>query len=202
MKLRLSHIAYPMTSLGVGQRIGIWVAGCPMRCQHCITPELQALDAGKVIDVSILVKHLQTIALPIDGISISGGEPFLQATALLDLVLQLRQQQANWNILLFSGYTLNYITKNIKSATKILDQIDMLIDGPFVANQMTSHPLLASNNQQLHTFSKQGETLKSKMASIHPNQANLALGQDRDYLIGILNPSQRQQYHQALNVSK
>src|SRR4051794_30311747 len=78
--LRIARRTDRCTVLGPGVRAVIWVQGCPFRCPGCVAPETHAQAGGEVIEVGTLAAELA--ALPIDGVTFSGGEPMEQAGAL------------------------------------------------------------------------------------------------------------------------
>lgn len=88
-KISLGRMYYPVKTLGPGNRVGIWMNGCHRRCIGCISPELQIYDACKEVTIDELMKMIQRIEAPIDGFTISGGEPFLNPMALNALVQSL-----------------------------------------------------------------------------------------------------------------
>src|SRR5690349_2700599 len=106
MQLKLYSMAYPVTALGPGPRVVLWVAGCPKRCAGCMSLEMLGPEAGERVPVAKLAQKILAIAAPLDGITISGGEPFDQAASLAALVEMLRVQRPEWNVIIYSGYTL------------------------------------------------------------------------------------------------
>ena len=87
--IALSRIHFPVTTLGPGRRIGIWFQGCSIHCPGCISMDTWAPSRGiTTIDevVSAIAQWIPTA----DGITISGGEPFDQPIALLELLRGLR----------------------------------------------------------------------------------------------------------------
>lgn len=83
----------------------------------------------------------------IQGVSVSGGEPFQQPEALQDLFARLAG--TSLSRLVFSGLTLHEI-QAIPGCPAILRQIDVLIAGRYVASQHAGHSLIGSANQQIH----------------------------------------------------
>ena len=77
----------------------------------------------------------------------SGGEPFQQPEALLDILERLAD--ASLSRLVFSGYALAEIA-DLPFGPAILRHVDVLIAGRYVASQRTGHGLLGSANQQIH----------------------------------------------------
>ena len=88
--------------LGPFVRYGLWVQGCPFRCPGCMTPDALAFTGGEEIAIAGLVSQILAID-EIEGLSVSGGEPFAQAAALALLMRQLRSQR-DLGLILYSGY--------------------------------------------------------------------------------------------------
>lgn len=197
--LRISHLAWPVTSLGPGRRAAMWLAGCPMRCKACITPQLQSENSGYAIHLETALARLLQLPAYIDGLSLTGGEPFFQATALTELLRPLKQQRPSWNILVFSGYSLEHLQTD-DDCRRLLSLTDLLVDGSFMPERMPgSHPLLASANQRLHALSTCGQALLKACTALDANTAELGLSRrGEDWLIGILDQHERQQLHQGL----
>lgn len=89
MDIRL-YMAHPRTqALGPFLRYAIWVQGCNKCCPGCISPDARPLDGGYAVEVEKLVHDI--LSQPdIEGITISGGEPFLQQVALCELIDAVR----------------------------------------------------------------------------------------------------------------
>jgi pyruvate formate lyase activating enzyme len=68
---------------GPGVRITIFMSGCLLRCQYCHNPDTWHLKDGTRVDLAYAIKRLETFADPLrlmgGGITISGGEPLVQA---------------------------------------------------------------------------------------------------------------------------
>jgi anaerobic ribonucleoside-triphosphate reductase activating protein len=139
------------------------------------------------------------IPVPLDGLTITGGEPFEQAEVLSALLVAVREHRPWWNILLFSGYPLHYVQQHIAQAATVLSHIDLLIDSPYKADAPSSHPLLASNNQQLHALTPCGNALLPACALLPDGAVNAGLGEQSDWLIGIVTPEQRAQAHHSFS---
>ncbi len=125
--LRLAHIAYPETALGPGRRLALWVAGCPLDCNGCITPELQSLTAGKAISIESLAQRILALKPALDGVTFTCGEPFAQASALAQLWEQLAQLRPQWSLMVFSGFALAQLRAN-PGASILLKATDILVD--------------------------------------------------------------------------
>lgn len=204
--LIISHIAYPVTALGPGYRIVIWVAGCPLQCKECITPQLQDPDNGKLINIDKLVTKLLSIQKkvdqPISGISLTGGEPFVQSAQLALMWQKIKKIHPEWNLLVFSGYQYAQLCSKAE-AGKLLKMTDILIDGPYLPDLApktsleNKHPLLASANQYVHYLSNTGKLLQAQCQSLPCQSANLGISKsDTAWLIGILDKKNRTKIHQ------
>lgn len=194
--LNLHSLAYPVTALGPGTRLALWVAGCPLRCRQCITPELWSPDKGKPIAEDTLLQHILNLSIHLDGITLSGGEPFAQAKSLSLLLKNLKQVRPEWNYLVFSGFPLSHLEQQ-KEMKALLHYVDILVAGAFIPELQQPHALAASSNQQVHYLTETGKKLQTACEALPINQANLALGQEQEHLlVGILQPEARNKIHQ------
>lgn len=197
--LWVSHIAYPVTSLGPGSRVALWVSGCRLRCRGCITPELLDPASGKQVAVSRTAERLLSIPAPVSGITLTGGEPFDQAAALAALLDSVAKARPDWSVLAFSGYPLGSLTGSAQRS--LLAHVDILVAGPYVDSLPSIHPLAASANQQIHYLSERGRTLETRCDDLPFDSANLGVGADgNDWLIGIISPDARARMHGRLRV--
>lgn len=120
---------------GPGRRSVAKFQGCPIRCGGCITPDSWDPALGVPVPVDLLADALLDPKYQRDGISILGGEPFAQPDALHGLVQALRARGCR-HILVYSGYTyerLRRMAEDDSTVGAVLGDIDMLIDGPYVA---------------------------------------------------------------------
>lgn len=172
------------------------MAGCRKRCRGCISPEMQSPAAGKLIHASDLMSHILKLDGPFDGVTISGGEPFIQAEALADLVMALKNHHPDWTFIVYSGYRLATLRKK-DDCQNLLRVIDMLIDGPYRQHIPSNHYLAGSGNQRVHNFNAI-TTLTD--ASDIPPEANLAFADNGglSMLIGVFDSDKRRRYHSLL----
>lgn len=146
----ISRIHFPVTTLGPGRRLGIWFQGCSLRCEGCISVDTWA-TAKTLIPIEQLMTKLSSYLPLIDGITISGGEPFDQFEALLAIVVQLRER-TKVDILVYTGYAVEDITDQLQ---QIKPYIDVLISDPFQRQSSQTLRLRGSDNQRLHCFTSQ-----------------------------------------------
>ncbi len=137
---------------GPGRRSTAKFQGCPLHCRGCITPESWDPGGGYAVPVERLANALLDPAYERDGVTILGGEPFAQPGGLLALVRALRQR-ACAHILVYTGYTFEQLRRlavERPTVGMVLDEIDVLIDGPFVAARAADPgPWSGSSNQRV-----------------------------------------------------
>ena len=141
----------PVHSLGPGERVCLWTQGCDRGCPGCISPELQPFT-GSNADERMLGEILRKTAEvnSCTGLTVSGGDPFAQADALLRLLRNVRSVFSD--ILVYTGFTLEEIRNGSCAAAGIecLSLIDVLIDGPYIDERNTHDCVLrGSENQKI-----------------------------------------------------
>lgn len=156
-ELFINLIHYPVYSLGIGKRIGIWFQGCSIGCKDCIsanTWKQENKHKKTTEDISLELKNYASI---VDGISISGGEPFQQPEGLYKLLIELKNNNYE-DILVYSGYDFGYLKQNF---SEHLELIDVLIDGKFITGLETEFNWKGSENQNMNILTK-NQSLKEK----------------------------------------
>ena len=139
---------------GPGTRAVIWVQGCTIGCDGCYSQSTHPHRKIHVVDPLDLAKWVCSID-GIGGVTISGGEPFEQSEALAKFLLTVKQNRPELSSFLFTGYEINFLQQSTnKSIQNILEIVDMLSSGPFVAELYESDLLWrGSSNQQLSYLS-------------------------------------------------
>lgn len=140
---------------GPGNRFGIWLQGCDRNCEGCFNQETHDQKSGKKININTLVRLVKKESLKepsIEGISISGGEPFLQLRPLYAFLKRIKSS-TNLSVLIYTGYSLEELYQ-FNLFLKTIPYIDILIDGPYINNCKSNHPLLSSTNQRIHLLSE------------------------------------------------
>lgn len=144
----VDRILYPVTALGPGERIAIWTAGCGRRCAGCANPELWERHPEQYLTPEALAGYVNRLAdRKIDGITVTGGEPFGQAEELVRFLdgLSFRAE-----VLIFTGYMREELEREA-SFSELLGRTDVLIDGPYVKEANDGKAALrGSLNQRIH----------------------------------------------------
>ena len=159
-------------ALGPGLRYTIWVQGCRRHCKGCITPESQSLTNGIEIDTYSLAADILGHHA-IDGITISGGEPFLQATELSHLLKYALQQKPELTVVVYTGYKLEELP-NITGANDLLSHIDVLIDGEYIDELNDGKGIRGSSNQRIIPISHRLDCFIRVMESGRRSQERIA----------------------------
>jgi anaerobic ribonucleoside-triphosphate reductase activating protein len=156
--LQLNKAHWPVTVLGPGRRIGLWVQGCTIRCRGCVSQDTWPSDASRTIPVrELLAWCRRSAAGGLDGVTISGGEPFEQPAGLAALLAGLHRWRdealLDFDILCYSGYPLKTLERR---HAKLLALLDAIVPEPFVENVPVTHLWRGSRNQPLVPLSERG----------------------------------------------
>lgn len=151
VRISVSRIHFPVTTLGPGRRLGIWFQGCSIRCPGCISMDTWVEGRGNTTVEEIVNSIIPWISKA-DGITISGGEPFDQSDALLELTARIRAK-TEADILVFTGYPWAQILDMVGTCS---GTIDALVTGPFDVEEKQTLALRGSDNQELHFITEKG----------------------------------------------
>lgn len=151
-RLRVINV-YPETIAdGYGLRYAIYLAGCRHACPGCHNPESWSPTVGEPLTEELFARIIDTINNDslLDGITLSGGDPFYNPEALLELLVRLKNETRQ-NIWCYTGFTYEALLKE-EITRDCLRYIDTLVDGPFI--QRLHDPALhfrgSSNQRILH----------------------------------------------------
>lgn len=147
----LNRVHFPVTALGPGRRVGIWLQGCSIRCDGCMSRDTWA-RARNLVPIGELIERIASWLAAADGVTISGGEPFDQPEALHALLTALRTTCCG-TILLYSGRPFEHLHHRYGAT---LPLIDVLVSEPYDAACAKPALLRGSSNQQVHCLSEQG----------------------------------------------
>jgi anaerobic ribonucleoside-triphosphate reductase activating protein len=151
VRIGLSRVHFPVTTLGPGRRLGIWFQGCSIRCPGCISADTWAAGHGQ-LELAELFGRMEAWLAEAEGITISGGEPFDQKDALGALLRGLREWTAV-DILVYSGHSWERLAEEVIAFDGL---IDALITDPFVLHAPQRLPVRGSDNQRLHRLTDLG----------------------------------------------
>ncbi|MBI5886855.1 MAG: radical SAM protein [Deltaproteobacteria bacterium] len=141
------HAVIPSSRVnGPGRRMVVFFQGCGRNCPGCFNPETHS-DAGGLIKTPQQVFD-ESLTKGIEGLTVSGGEPFEQPDGLTALV-RLARTRYGLTTVVYTGFTIEELQKDPQRGSA-LQYIDVLIDGPYKEG-MKETTLLArgSTNQRL-----------------------------------------------------
>lgn len=130
--INLYRVYHGSTVDGPGRRSVIQLAGCSIRCEGCYVPETHDPSSGSKSSIADLVREVVSKRNRHDGVTILGGEPFDQADALAALAAELKRE--GLHVVVYTGYELSALGERIhpkELLSRVLDSVDILIDGPF-----------------------------------------------------------------------
>lgn len=140
--------------------VTFFVQGCARHCPGCHNPETWDFDGGYEFTQETLNKILD--ALKANGVqrnfAVMGGEPLHPDNLFLTnlVISEVRKKYPDIKIYLWTGYLYkDLIDKPEKLLQNIFDNIDVLIDGPYIQEQRDiTLPMRGSKNQSIITLHK------------------------------------------------
>lgn len=132
---------------GPGERYMIHLQGCPFKCPGCFNPESWAFKNNKTVDIYQLADKI--LSHDRDGLSISGGEPMMQAPTLLKFLEYLHSKTSapfRKGILMYTGFYEQEL-KEVPEYKEILKYVSVFISGRYIQDQRVYDSLLSSSNQ-------------------------------------------------------
>ena len=130
--LRLAGVVVESTVDGPGFRLAVFAQGCPHRCPRCHNPATHDFEGGVVVAVSSVIEMLTADPMH-SGLSLSGGEPFMQARAFSHLAWCAGS--LGYDVMAWTGYTFEELYAGLDEHPdwrRLLDTIDVLVDGPYI----------------------------------------------------------------------
>lgn len=175
----VARVLYPVEVLGPGRRVGIWFCGCPRRCKGCSNPELwEFQERYKTTPQHIYAFVLQIAKkYPIDGFTITGGDPMYQAEALQELTTLLRN--ISEDVLVYTGYDRSELS------AESLGGIAALIDGAYIESRNNNCILRGSDNQSIHILDDRFKEKYNAYLSTAENQIQNFMTSDGVVSVGI-----------------
>lgn len=167
MNIRLaSPMTYDSIVDGPGLRAVVWTQGCVHNCKGCHNPQTHDICGGYEIDSKEIIFQINKLRLH-RGITLSGGEPFMQSEALIDIAKE--SKKCNLDVWVYTGYTYEELIdkKNPSYFNNInlLRNIDVLVDGRFIESKKDiSLKFRGSQNQRIIDVKK---SLENKKIYLH-----------------------------------
>lgn len=189
--IQINKAHYPVTVLGPGKRLGLWLQGCTLRCRGCVSQDTWEPDPARALKVADLLAWCRKNAgTALDGVTISGGEPFDQPQGLLALLKGLRQWRErgglDFDILCYSGYPLATL---LERHAGLLELLDAVIPEPYADGLPFGKLWRGSANQALVPLSALGRQRYAPYldaeAGSQGKRMQVAVEDQRIWLIGM-----------------
>lgn len=153
--LRISGTVKDSVVDGPGHRFVIFTQGCHMNCEGCNRPENLDPTKGKSVSIDTLFSEIEEVKDNIDGVTFSGGEPFLQAGTLASLGRMIKDK-LNLEIITYTGYSIELISNEIQSNNldwmRLLTVTDFIVDGKYEKDKPSDK--FGSDNQRMIDVNK------------------------------------------------
>lgn len=167
---------------GPGTRAVIWAQGCSLGCPGCFNPQTQAFSGGEGVAVEELFQRIVRLDSAIEGLTLSGGEPFQQREAVAALLAGIRRA-TNLSVIVFTGYTWEE-GQAMPQAGALLAGVDVLIAGRYVADERVARGLRGSANKTVHLL-----TDRCTLADLEATpEAEIVLRADGQWILSGINP--------------
>ena len=117
---------------GEGVRNSLYVAGCMFHCEGCYNVATWSFNAGIPYTKELEEQIMKDLAEPyVQGLTLLGGEPFLNTGILLPLVKRIRKELPDKDIWSWTGYTWEELQQETDDKLELLSLIDILVDGRY-----------------------------------------------------------------------
>lgn len=144
--LRIADIEPESISDGPGFRYVIFTQGCFRNCPGCHNPGTHDPKGGHDMTFADILKEIGENPL-LEGVTFSGGEPFLQAEKLLPLARTLKEK--GMSLMAYSGYTFEELyAEATPGSRELLETLDILVDGPYIEAERSLELLFRGSKNQ------------------------------------------------------
>ncbi len=154
--LRIAGIQQDSIVDGPGIRCVIFTQGCPHRCPGCHNPQTHDPEGGREADVQEILTQIAGNPLA-SGVTFSGGEPFVQAKALVPVAEGVKKMGKH--LMIYTGYLYEQLANSHEpEVQRLLMLADVLVDGPFMMEERDlTLPYRGSANQRVIDLEKTRE---------------------------------------------
>lgn len=130
MKIRIAGRVVDSIVDGPGMRYALFTQGCPRACPGCHNPQTHDPKGGFETTTEEILKEIDSNPL-LDGVTFSGGDPFMQPKPLVELAKELKRR--NLNVITYTGYRWEeLVDANDPDWNALIQASDVIVDGPFV----------------------------------------------------------------------
>lgn len=140
MQIKVAGILGASFVNGEGCRYVVFTQGCPHHCEGCQNPDTHSTNEGWTLPVEIIANDYECRRKVLDGLTLSGGEPFMQQGALIELIKMIKPE----SVWCYTGFTFEQVEN-----TDLIKYIDVLVDGRFEFDKKVEGKMYGSSNQRI-----------------------------------------------------
>jgi anaerobic ribonucleoside-triphosphate reductase activating protein len=183
--LNVAELVLYSHSNGPGLRSVIWLQGCSIRCPGCINKDFIPFVQRKIVRPAELAKLVWLEALDVEGITVTGGEPFDQAEGLAVLLSEI--QERGLSTVVYTGYYIEDLrSRSDPTVDQALGHADILVDGPYLAWEDKNVRGRGSANQRVHFLTNRYDASALEDALVWPHEEMVLRGDNEVIRTGIL----------------
>ncbi len=146
MTINVLKVLHDTTVDGPGFRTSIYCAGCCHKCPGCHNPQSWEFGSGDDLTVDELFETI--VSDPFADVTFTGGDPFFQTEGFAELATRIKSETKK-TIWCYTGFLFEALLADTKRK-KLLEKIDVLVDGPFIMEKRDEDALFrGSTNQRL-----------------------------------------------------
>lgn len=181
MKIRLSSFVSDSIVDGEGIRAVIFTQGCPHNCPGCHNQKTIPFEGGELLEVNNVIEQIRETQLK--KVTFSGGEPFVQAEALYTIAKTLKDE--GYNLWSYTGFKYEALMRHPDPyVKKLLECLDILIDGRFMIRQRSLKALYrGSTNQRIIDVKASLESGEICLSKIYKDPVEEELERTQDIFI-------------------
>lgn len=127
----------------------------------------------------------------LDGVTVSGGEPFQQADQVADVLTRVRSVRSDLDVVVFTGYDAAVARRR---SVRLARLADILVAGRYDRTQPSDRPLLASANQRIVA----SDLGAARLAAMSPGRVQVAADGGDLFVVGLPQPGDLERLHEAL----
>jgi len=182
--MKISHYVERTSVLGPYSRSALWVHGCCFSCDGCLAKEM---NAGPYR--TIAAEDLSEIFMKVsdtEGMTISGGEPFLQAEELATMLDKIKAKR-DYGVIIYTGFSKEDLEKNEnRGVRRLLEHTDILIDGHYIQELDDGKPYRGSSNQKMHLMTDRYKAVFDEYY-YGTDKRNIEIDVEKDnvYMVGV-----------------
>ena len=168
---------------GPGNRCVIWVQGCTIGCDGCYSVTTHPHRRANIVPPEEVADWISSLR-GIEGVTVSGGEPFEQAQAVSKLIQFVSMKRPDLTVFVFTGYEVEFLQESSDAHVQfLLEQIDLLCCGPFIPEHADPNLLWrGSSNQRLMYLSNRYSAEEERVWEAEsPVEEVLMIGTSAEY---------------------